>query len=102
MSVFVNPLLFVFCFFFPFLLTSFCKNNTLDPALIKGKIVVCITELFTDNRREKAVNVKQGGGVGMILIDHNAKDIGFQFVIPSTIIGAGAVKELQAYMRREK
>jgi len=82
--------------------TSFCKNNTLDPSLIHGKIVICTIESFGDNRREKAITIKQGGGVGMILIDHNAKEIGFQFVIPSTLIGQDAVEELQAYIKTEK
>ncbi|KAK4255226.1 hypothetical protein QN277_008249 [Acacia crassicarpa] len=81
---------------------SFCKDNTLDPALIKGKIVVCTIETVADDRPAKATVIKQGGGVGMILIDHNAKDVGFQFVIPSTIIGEGAVQELQAYMDTDK
>lgn len=82
--------------------TSFCKNNTLDPNLINGKIVICTIERFTDNRREKAIIIRQGGGVGMILIDHNAKDVGFQFVIPSTLIGQDAVEELQAYINTDK
>ncbi|RDX61851.1 Subtilisin-like protease SBT5.3, partial [Mucuna pruriens] len=81
---------------------SFCKNNTLNPTLIKGKIVICTIELFSDDRGEKAKVVKQGGGVGMILIDHNAKDIGFQFVIPSTLIGQDAVEELKVYIKTEK
>ncbi|AES88343.2 subtilisin-like serine protease [Medicago truncatula] len=81
---------------------SFCKNNTLDPSLINGKIVICTIESFADNRREKAITIKQGGGVGMILIDHNAKEIGFQFVIPSTLIGQDSVEELQAYIKTEK
>ncbi|KAI5442819.1 hypothetical protein KIW84_011736 [Lathyrus oleraceus] len=59
---------------------SFCKNNTLDPTLINGKIVICTIENFTDKREEKSIIVKQGGGVGRILIDHNAKEVGFQFV----------------------
>ncbi|KAI5447091.1 hypothetical protein KIW84_014805 [Lathyrus oleraceus] len=54
---------------------SFCKNNTLDPTLINGKIVICTIENFTDKREEKSIIVKQGGGVGMILIDHNAKEV---------------------------
>lgn len=82
--------------------TSFCKNNTLDPTLITGKIVICTIESFTDDRREKAIEIKQGGGVGMILIDHNTKDIGRQFVIPSTLIGQDAVEELQAYIKTDK
>ncbi|CAI8616332.1 unnamed protein product [Vicia faba] len=80
---------------------SFCKNNTLDPTLINGKIVICTIETFTDKREEKSIIVKQGGGVGMILIDHNAKEVGFQFVIPSTIIGQDAVEELQAYINTD-
>ncbi|XP_058733394.1 subtilisin-like serine-protease S [Vicia villosa] len=81
---------------------SFCKSNTLDPTLINGKIVICTIETFIDNREEKSIIVKQGGGVGMILIDHNAKEVGFQFVIPSTIIGQDAVEELQAYINTDK
>ncbi|TKY67081.1 CO(2)-response secreted protease [Spatholobus suberectus] len=81
---------------------SFCKNNTLDRTLINGKIVICTVENFSDDRREKAITVRQGGGVGMILIDHNAKDFGLQFVIPTTLIGQDAVEELQAYTKTEK
>ncbi|KAI5388788.1 hypothetical protein KIW84_074448 [Lathyrus oleraceus] len=81
---------------------SFCKNNTLDPTLINGKIVICTIENFTDKRQEKSIIVKQGGGVGMILIDHNAKEVGFQFVIPSTLIGQDAVEELEAYINTDK
>ncbi|CAK9184728.1 unnamed protein product [Ilex paraguariensis] len=81
---------------------SFCKNNTLDPTLIKGKIVVCTTELLTDIRAEKAIFVKQGIGVGMILIDPVAKDVIFQFVIHGSVIYPEAAEELQAYMATEK
>ncbi|GAY34978.1 hypothetical protein CUMW_277800 [Citrus unshiu] len=82
---------------------SFCKNNTLDHhTLIKGKIVVCTIEASTDNRREKCIFVRESGGVGMILIDPNAKDIGFQFVIPATLIGQEEAQELQAYMTAGK
>ncbi|TYI10058.1 hypothetical protein ES332_A09G115100v1 [Gossypium tomentosum] len=81
---------------------SFCKNNTLDATLIKGKIVVCTIETLTDNRREKSIFIRQGGGVGMILIDPLAKDIGFQFVLPGTVIGQEEAALLQKYMETEK
>ncbi|KAL5765516.1 hypothetical protein ACOSP7_016133 [Xanthoceras sorbifolium] len=81
---------------------SFCKNNTLDPTLIKGKIVVCTIEDISDNRREKGIFIRQGGGVGMILIDPLVKEVGFQFVIPATLIGQEEAQELQAYMLTEK
>ncbi|XP_058008057.1 subtilisin-like serine-protease S [Hevea brasiliensis] len=81
---------------------SFCKNNTLDNTKIKGKIVVCTIEVVKDNRREKALSIQQGGGVGMILIDPLVKEVGFQFVIPATLIGQEEAQQLQAYMKREK
>ncbi|OAY51419.1 subtilisin-like serine-protease S [Manihot esculenta] len=81
---------------------SFCKNNTLDNTKIKGKIVVCTTEVVKDNRREKALTIQQGGGVGMILIDPLIKEVGFQFVIPATLIGQEEAQQLQAYMNTDK
>ena len=53
----------------------------LDQTLVKGKIVVCTIETFTDNRREKSIFLRQAGAVGLILIDPSIKDVGFQFVI---------------------
>ncbi|WRX33543.1 Peptidase S8/S53 domain - like 10 [Theobroma cacao] len=81
---------------------SFCKNNTLDATLIKGKIVVCTIETVTENRREKSIFIRQGGGVGMILIDPSAKEVGFQFVLPGTLIGQEEATMLQKYMATEK
>ncbi|KAL6205339.1 hypothetical protein ACLB2K_022600 [Fragaria x ananassa] len=81
---------------------SFCKDSTLHASLIKGKIVVCTFETFTDNRREKSIVVRQGGGVGMILVDPFLKDVGFQFVIPATLIGQEEAAQLQAYMMTAK
>ncbi|KAK3016729.1 hypothetical protein RJ639_006707 [Escallonia herrerae] len=81
---------------------SFCKNNTLDPTFIKGKIVICTIETITEDRKEKGLSVKQGGGVGMILADPIGKHVGMQFVVPSTVIGQEAAEELQAYMGTEK
>ncbi|PIA58976.1 hypothetical protein AQUCO_00400084v1 [Aquilegia coerulea] len=81
---------------------SFCTNNTLDPTLIKGKIVVCAIETVTDIRREKSIFVRQAGGVGMVLIDPLAIGVGFQFVIPATQIGQKEAEELLAYITTEK
>ncbi|XP_065869414.1 subtilisin-like serine-protease S [Euphorbia lathyris] len=81
---------------------SFCKENTLDNAKIKGKIVVCTSEILLDNRTEKALAIQNGGGVGMILIDPLVKEIGFQAAIPCTLIGQEEAQQLQAYMETEK
>ena len=63
---------------------------------------MCTFETFTDNRREKSIVVRQGGGVGMILVDPFLKDVGFQFVIPATLIGQEEAAQLQAYMMTAK
>ncbi|XLR53921.1 hypothetical protein S83_004593, partial [Arachis hypogaea] len=81
---------------------SFCKNNTLDRSLIKDKIVICTIEKVTENRRLKAMVIKEGGGVRMILIDHNTRDVSFEFVIPATLIGQDALEDLQSYINTER
>nr|XP_043612311.1 subtilisin-like serine-protease S [Erigeron canadensis] len=81
---------------------SFCKRDTLDSDLIKGKIVVCTLEMLTDDRKEKAAAIKEGGGAGMILIDPLSKYVLFQPVIPSVLIGQAEALELQSYMNTEK
>lgn len=58
------------------------------------------TEL--DNRTEKAISIQQSGGVGIVLVDPLATDIGFQFVLPGTLIGLEEAEELQSYMATEK
>lgn len=64
--------------------------------------MVCTTEVVKDNRREKALTIQQGGGVGMILIDPLIKEVGFQFVILATLIGQEEAQQLQAYMNTDK
>ncbi|XP_051134598.1 subtilisin-like serine-protease S [Andrographis paniculata] len=77
---------------------SFCEMNTLDPSLTKGKIVVCTLRSIFDDRTSKSVAIKEGGGVGIILIDPLAPDIGFQFVLPGTLIGLQEAEQLERYM----
>lgn len=79
-----------------------CTNNTLDARLVKGKIVVCILARVTDRRADKAMVVKEAGGVGMILIDPIAIDVGFQYVIPATALGQDEAQELQSYLASNK
>ncbi|XP_023738057.1 subtilisin-like serine-protease S [Lactuca sativa] len=81
---------------------SFCKKNTLDSNLIKGKIVVCKLERLTEDRKEKAIAIKEGGGAGMILVDPLAKYVLFQPAIRSVLIGQEEAQELQSYMNTFK
>lgn len=64
--------------------------------------MVCTIETVLDDRKEKSIVIRQGGGVGMILIDPSAKDVGFQFVLPATLIGQEEATLLQEYMASEK
>ena len=77
-------------------------ENTLDPAKVKGKIVVCTISSPVDNRTLKSVVVREAGGVGIVVIDPIAKDVAFQFVIPRTKIGLEGGQCLMAYMLSEK
>ncbi|KAG9158119.1 hypothetical protein Leryth_000275 [Lithospermum erythrorhizon] len=86
----------------PAINASFCKENTLDPTLIKGKIIVCMLETVFEDRREKAVFIKKGGGVGIILIDPLAEDLLVQFVIQGVVISPEAAPELLAYIASYK
>lgn len=63
--------------------------------------MVCMIDVFSESRRGKSEVVKQGSGVGMILIDQFAKGIGFQFAIPGALMVPDEAKELQSYMATE-
>ncbi|PKI40534.1 hypothetical protein CRG98_039094 [Punica granatum] len=78
---------------------SYCKSSTLDPILVKGKIVVCTLEELTDNREEKANTVKVAGGIGIVLVDPLAKDVGFQFAIPGTSMSCPHVSAIAAILK---
>ncbi|TCC50932.1 S8 family peptidase [Kribbella capetownensis] len=47
--------------------TDLCQAGTLDPAKVKGKIVVC--DRGVNDRVDKSAQVKKAGGVGMILLN---------------------------------
>ncbi|KAI3886987.1 hypothetical protein MKX03_022780 [Papaver bracteatum] len=80
---------------------SFCYSNTLDYNLIKGKIVVCTAKAsnFTsddDNLKSRAV--KEGGGVGMILIDPYHGYNPTEHVIPTTVLEQKQAENLREYL----
>ena len=63
---------------------------------------MCMMEVKNESWRVKSELVKQGGGVGMILIDQFAKGVGYQFAIPGALMVPEEAKKLQAYMETEK
>ncbi|KAI3957261.1 hypothetical protein MKX01_029358 [Papaver californicum] len=83
-------------------IAGYCFNNTLDHKLIKGKIVVC-SSAANELRTSKSQVVKEGGGVGMILIDEfYGDDIGFEYVIPTTTLEPKEIEILQKHLKIEK
>lgn len=69
---------------------------------MKGRIVVCKVNALFERRSDKIATVKDVGGIGMILIDTIRIDVGFQFVIPATVIDSLVAIKLQAYMESTK
>jgi hypothetical protein len=90
------------CFsLFFFLRYSYCNRGTLDPRLVGGKIVVCTLQSLSDNAADKSTEVKEQGGVGMVLITNGVADtLIYEFDIPTSIItNEGEASRLDMYMR---
>ncbi|CDP06942.1 unnamed protein product [Coffea canephora] len=89
-------------FFLISVFLSFCQINSLDPNLVKGKIVVCTVEKITDNATQLGVYTRNIGGVGMILVEPLAQDLVFQFGTQATLIGQDELEEIQKYIATER
>ncbi|KAI3923107.1 hypothetical protein MKX01_014490 [Papaver californicum] len=77
-----------------------CYNGTLDHNLIKGKIVVCTATTY-DSTIFKGIVVRDGGGVGMILIDDDPlaeSDYVLEHVIPTTVLEPKEIPVLREYL----
>ncbi|WP_052274058.1 S8 family peptidase [Arthrobacter sp. L77] len=74
---------------------NLCGPNTLDPAKVAGKIVVCDRGVV--DRTAKSAEVERGGGVGMILVNvvDSSTDTD-QHVIPTVHVNAPEALELKA------
>lgn len=90
--------------FFDFLLFfhSFCQMKSLDPTLIKGKIVVCRLETIASDRRGLLKYIRDTEAVGLILIDSLVKDVIFQSGIQATLVGEDGGKDLEEYIAAER
>lgn len=74
---------------------NLCGPNTLDPAKVAGKIVVCDRGVV--DRTAKSAEVARGGGVGMILVNlvDSSTDTD-QHAIPTVHVNAPEALELKA------
>ncbi|KAF5204110.1 Subtilisin-like protease SBT1.6 [Thalictrum thalictroides] len=78
---------------------SLCMENSLDPKLINGKIVIC--DRGSNPRVAKGLVVKKAGGVGMILANgasHGEGLVGDAHLIPACALGANEADSVKSYI----
>ncbi|KAG6382574.1 hypothetical protein SASPL_157755 [Salvia splendens] len=80
--------------------SSLCLDGSLDPNVVKGKIVLC--DRGINSRAVKGEVVKKAGGVGMILANGVFDGEGLVadcHVLPATAVGAVAGDEIRKYIQ---
>lgn len=78
---------------------SLCMENSLDPRLVRGKIVIC--DRGSSPRVAKGLVVKKAGGVGMILangVSNGEGLVGDAHLIPACAVGAGEGDAIKSYI----
>lgn len=78
---------------------SLCMENSLDPRVVRGKIVVC--DRGSNPRVAKGLVVRKAGGVGMILangISNGEGLVGDAHLIPACAIGAHEGDAIKTYI----
>ncbi|XP_042508373.1 subtilisin-like protease SBT1.6 [Macadamia integrifolia] len=79
--------------------TSLCMENSLDPKLVRGKIVIC--DRGSNPRVAKGLVVEKAGGVGMILANGPSNGeglVGDAHLIPACAVGANEGDAVKAYV----
>ncbi|KAL3511571.1 hypothetical protein ACH5RR_024288 [Cinchona calisaya] len=82
--------------------SSLCLENSLDPKLVGGKIVLC--DRGINSRAAKGEVVKKAGGIGMILANGVFDGEGLVadcHVLPATAVGASSGDEIRKYISSE-
>ncbi|XP_062210539.1 subtilisin-like protease SBT1.6 [Phragmites australis] len=77
---------------------SLCMENSIDPSLVKGKIVIC--DRGSSPRVAKGMVVKEAGGAAMILANGEANGeglVGDAHVLPACSVGEKEGDALKAY-----
>lgn len=78
---------------------SLCMENSLDPNLVRGKIVIC--DRGSSPRVAKGLVVKKAGGVGMILangISNGEGLVGDAHLLPACAVGSEEGDAVKAYV----
>lgn len=83
--------------------SPFCMRGTLDAGAARGKVVLC--ERGAVPRAEKGLAVKEAGGAGMIVANHDVDGEGVvpdAYLIPAVGIGATEGRSVHAYIANQK
>ncbi|KAJ6432583.1 hypothetical protein OIU84_019759 [Salix udensis] len=72
--------------------SRFCSQNTLDPALVKGKIVLC------DTLNGFGRGPFFAGAAGAVMQDEGAKDAAYSFPLPVSYLGTREGGNILSYM----
>ncbi|KAF8406597.1 hypothetical protein HHK36_008685 [Tetracentron sinense] len=78
---------------------SLCMENSLDPKLVKGKIVIC--DRGSNPRVSKGLVVKKAGGVGMILangVSNGEGLVGDAHLLPACTVGSDEGDTVKSYI----
>lgn len=78
---------------------SLCLENSLDPKLVRGKIVIC--DRGSSPRAAKGLVVKRAGGVGMILANGASNGeglVGDAHLIPACAVGASEGDRIKSHL----
>lgn len=69
----------------------------------KNKVLVCRhAGSSTESKLAKSVVVKEAGGVGMILIDEEDKDVAIPFAIPAAVVGKETGNKILSYINKTR
>src|SRR5699024_11187796 len=78
-----------------------CRRQALDPAKVRGRIVLCLRG--GNGRVEKSAEVARAGGVGMVLanpnVDETAADV---HAVPTVHVDKRAYERLRRYLRSSR
>ncbi|KAL5791182.1 hypothetical protein ACOSQ2_006070 [Xanthoceras sorbifolium] len=78
---------------------SLCMENSLNPNLVRGKIVIC--DRGSSPRVAKGLVVKKAGGVGMVLANGMSNGeglVGDAHLLPACALGSGEGDAVKAYI----
>ncbi|KAM7258321.1 hypothetical protein ACFE04_014062 [Oxalis oulophora] len=80
--------------------SNLCMADSLDPALVRGKIVVC--DRGVNPRVDKGVVVRDAGGIGMILANTAASGeelVADSHLLPAVAVGRKVGDQIRAYAK---